>query len=270
MFGATLVLASLGQTCNIQGTYRQQATTRAYTATLYQQAYNSYAPAYSNYAAYTTQYIPVVYQDYTALVGNQQRNYDRRLEALKAQADLAGRLDKLAASLEGLNALVARDVQQGPSVPLQQVPDVPGKPLPPVPAKPTPQAPDGPAQPQPPPLPKTNPDDGSVPPPPVPAPGPAGGGSVSAETSAIFVAKCQRCHSALAAPKSGGGYALFGPDGSVRSDFTGPELLKIMFQVETGAMPAKDPVGLSAEELGHVRASVMASKAVAAFLSASN
>src|SRR4051812_3999839 len=166
----TLFLALVGQTCNIRGTYQQQAVSRSYTATLYQQP--TYAATYN--AQVYTQYVPVVYADYNAIVGDQQRTYDRRTEALKAQADLALRLDRINETLQKIGTPVEAPPQQ-----LQRAPDAPGKPLPPVRANPSPQR-GGEGPPIQPPVPKTNPDDGSVPPPPAPGPVP-GAASFSAE-----------------------------------------------------------------------------------------
>jgi mono/diheme cytochrome c family protein len=256
----TILLSVLAQApCNVRGSYPHQATVRTYTVPLYQQSYATYAQP----AQVQTAYVATEYYDYASIVGAATRAQDRRQEALLGQANLAAKVAELSASVSGLTALLQRDSEGGGA---QPPPEPPPQPAPPpvAPGKPAP-GPGGP------PLPGPNPapDDGSVPPPPAPAPAvpPSAGGAAPPATFALLRDRCMKCHSAVAAGTSGGGFAMFAADGSLANLGVGRKL-DVMNRVQSGNMPRKAKP-LESDELALVRLWVYQDpKAIDAFLAA--
>lgn len=247
---STLILAAsvAGQACYVQ----QRAAVRTYAAPVaYQQQYavNTYSQQ-----AYTTAYVPVQYYD---VVGSVQRGVNLRQAALQSQAALAARVDKLALSIDGLTAIIAKETTVAVTEP---TPVAPGKPSPEVPGKPSPQGPT--VIPQGPPVtPKVNPDDGSVPPPPTPV---VPGQPVPDAVAQVLNNRCAKCHGAIAADTMGGGFALFAEDGSIRNGIPSPKLVDLLYRVSVGNMPKKASP-LPPEELAAIRAWVTQDPKVSAF-----
>lgn len=262
----TLILAATatGQVrqCQTAASYRQSYATAAYTApTYYRPSY--YQPAYYPYKAHAkveTAFIGTeLYQPaYGILAGAGIRAENRRKEDQATVTALTASVAGLTTAVRGLEARIG----QPPPVVVQPAPPVaPGKPTPDVPTKGGPDV-----SPAPPPLPKTNPDDGSVPPPPTvpgpPAPNPSGGAAEfkppNADVLSILTNQCAKCHTAPA--KSGKGIVLFAEPGKLAS-IDGGMLLKMDGEVYSGSMP-KNADPMSAEDYSKLRAWINENKDV--------
>jgi hypothetical protein len=243
-----LVLAAMttGQVCQTATSYRQAYAAPTYAAP----AKYAAAPYYPAKALVETTFIATeLYQPvYGSLVGADVRAENRRNQDRATIDKLTAQIGGLNVALGRLEARLAAEVQ--PTEPTPQPPPI-------VPGKPTPQ----PVEPQQPPVPKVNPgpDDGSVPPPPVP------GLPVPDATAQVLRNRCAACHSAEAAGTSGGKFALFAADDSVRTDIPSPKLLDLAFRVSTGNMPKK-ALPLPPDEQAAVKAWVLGDAKVAGFL----